>query len=72
MENKDKIIFLRSNGEIATNAIVRRVNKKNGEVLFIEIIDLAREKIPERKIKINGKEIYQRILIQKVYPNIQV
>lgn len=67
-----KIIFLRPNGEVATNAVKQGPpDKKTGEVPFMEILDIGRERVAGGKLLINGKEVYQRIFVQKVYPHIE-
>lgn len=68
---KEKIVFLRQNGEVATNAIKQGPpNKETGEIPFMEILDIGREKVVGGKLLIKGKEVYQRIFVQRVYPHI--
>lgn len=63
-----KLVYLRPNGELATNAIVQRVNEY-GEVMFLEI--LAVSNIIKGGLKLKGKDPYKRVFVQRVYPNIK-
>lgn len=66
---KEEIVYLRQNGEIVTNAIYCQVNEKTNEVMFMEVLDIGRERVKGGKLLIGGIEVYQRIFVQRVYPN---
>ncbi len=66
-----QIVYLRPNGELATNAIKQGpADKETGEIPFMEILDIGRERVKGGKLFVQGKEVYQRIFVQRVYPHI--
>jgi len=67
---KEEIVFLRPNGELATNAIVKRVNSKNNEVMFMEIVDFSGN--VSGGTRINGKQTFKRFFVRRVYPHIKL
>lgn len=67
---KEEIVFLRSNGEVATNAIVNRVNEKTNEVMFMEIVDFSGN--VRGGSRINGKQTFKRLFVRRVYPHMKL
>lgn len=60
-----EVKFMRSDGTIAEGSVGCGGITEDGEVLFYEILDLIRPRLA-------GKEKYQRIVIRRVYPVMEV
>ena len=65
-----KIVYLRPNGDIATNAVFQRVNEATGELMFMELMGFTNE--VKGGLSVDGKEVYKRLFVQRVYPHIKV
>lgn len=64
------IVYLRPDNTVAENAIYRRTNKATGEVIFCELLDLST--CVKGGLRVNGKEPYKRIFVQRVYPSMLI
>lgn len=70
---KEEVIFLRSDGELATKSISERgVDKKTGEVIFFELLGFDHSVNNKKDFILNGKKKFKRLVIQRVYPFIKV
>lgn len=61
------VTFVRADGTPAENAIYSN-EIEDGEIVFFEL--LGQSGITTPYVKINGKQTYRRLFIQRVYPQI--
>ena len=64
----DDIKFVHADGTLATNAVASvGVDEETGEVIFYELLgQTGIGDIPY--LSVNGKNVYRRVMIQRVYP----
>lgn len=62
---KNNMVFLRPTGEETTGPVGQGGIDKNGEIVFFELI--GKLDCPKR----NNKNLYKRILIQRVFPYVK-
>lgn len=60
-----EVVFFRPDGTIATNSVAKGGVTEDGELMFFEIKDSLRPIL-------DGKNKYQRVVIGRVFPCIQV
>lgn len=67
-----EIIFLRTNGEVARNPVGERGSgEKTGEIIYFELLGFDHSMNDKKDFILNGKKVYKRLVIQRVYPCIK-